>query len=770
MKKIALFLVACLLMSMTTGFMAFAAEGATDIVLRGCDFEESGGGAYAEGPNVALRASSGGYITYKVTMEEAGERYLYMTAGLVRQAKIYVDVNGTNQIQADYRFTGNSANMYDHFLGKVTLNAGDNLVKVYIGVLENDELLYMKSLKFAVKPATIKAVGKTEIPVSSFSKSENYGKDFLHGYGGSVIYLNTVDGGSDYVEYTVYAEEAGRYYFNANAAALRNPHVSVSANGGEASAAIRHPFSTLYGTANLKQFYLGYADLNQGVNTVKIAIAPDVATNNSTLGMTGSITISKDGHALSADGVTTLSQIQYTSSAATPAVDGGAYIALNSTCRTLTYNVVAEEDDVYVVKAGVGTPTTCQGYFTVDGTQVNAAVPSSGSYKTPADMTAALNLKKGVNEVSVTISAGGAYFFGMSFERKAVKLSETETVTLDCGDFISASEGFNHDGFTKDNWATYRVHAPKAGLYYMDIYRGGIRGMLLDIEINGVVQRKASLKDTNDAASIYGENKTSLGVVELNEGYNDIKVTNTKQTFVMHKFDFTPVTGAGERVFFGNEIIESPSIDSQNYPMIAANQQATMNVKMTENGDYALYVFANGFLDRAFDVAVNGKTFGTYTIETETATSTPLEYYVTTLSLHKGQNTITITNGPSGFSLSAVYLRETEITAPDVTYYAGAGDDLMEATTVVPGTMTAKIAYNNMFEGRDVFEAFAIYETDANGVVRLVNVMVGTAEDVSADSESTLVIENITLKENCTYKAKVFTWHEMDGAFFLLGE
>lgn len=769
MKKIALFLVACLIMSMTTGFAVFADGASGDVVVRGCDFEEAGGGAYKEGPNVALRASTQGYAIYKVTVEEAGDRYVYIQAGLVRQAKIYVDVNDVNQIQADYRFTADAGNMYEHFLGKVTLSEGDNYIKIYIGVLENDELLYMKSVRLAKNPTVVKATGKTEIPVSSFSKAENYGQSQLHGYGGSVVYLNTADAATsaDYVEYTVYAETAGRYYLSANVAALRNPLVTVSANG-TSSPQIKHPFSTLYGAANLKQFYLGYADLNEGVNNVKIAIAPS-GSDNSTLGMTGNITISKDGHALSTEEVTTLSEIQYASSASAPAISG-TNLALNSDCRTVTYKVVAEADDVYVVKAGVGTTlTTCQGYFTVNGTQINAQVPCSGAYGTPADMTAALNLKKGVNEVSVTISVGGAYFFGVSFERKATKLSATETVTLDCADYITASEGFNNDSFTVNNWATYRVYAPNAGLYYLDIYRGGIKGMLLDIEINGTLQRKVSIKDSNDCASKYGENKFELGVIELKAGYNDIKVTNTKQTFVMHKFDFTPVTGAGNRVLFGHEGIENATFDSQNYPMINKEEKAEFNVKMTEDGNYALYLYAHGFASRTFDLAVNGKAYGTYSIVAETATSTPLEYYVTTLSLNKGENTITITNGPSGFSMPAVFLREAEITAPSVSFFAGAGEDLMPAQAVIPGTMTAKISYNNMFGGRDVFEAFAIYETDANGVVRLADVVVNTATDVTDETESTLVIENITLKDGCTYTAKVFTWHEMEGTCSLIG-
>ena len=77
-----------------------------------------------------------------------------------------------------------------------------------------------------------------------------------------------------------------------------------------------------------------------------------------------------------------------------------------------------------------------------------------------------------------------------------------------------------------------------------------------------------------------------------------------------------------------------------------------------------------------------------------------------------------------------------------------------------------------MFGGAYVGESaqvyLAIYETDANGTVRLYGVGFEYIEEVAEDTTSVLMVDDIVKKDGCTYQAKVFMWQDMAGTVYPL--
>lgn len=657
----------------------------------------------------------------------------------------------------------------------VSLKAGENAIAI-----SGNNAAWVTELYFTLcEGLPLAEEGEAKFDASyAFTSASSYKID--------TPYFTPLSGGN--VTYTVDVKKTGFYNLNLYMGAGAERQFSTRIDGSAES--VSYTEST-GGLTKIAKRTLRTVYLTEGVHTIRIK--QDVGSSNTWIQHVSFDNYSA-GIPLAEEGEAKFDAAYVFTSASSYRIDTPYFTPL--TGGNVTYTVNAKKAGYYNVNLYMGANGARQFSTKIDdGAEAVTFTETTGALTTMAKRTLrTVYLAEGIHTVRIKqdVGAENTWIRYVSFDEysESIALSAETGVEIPAYNYSKANSirtEYNSGLKTSvvvpynNGWTEYEVSAPSEGLYDISLELGSAVDRTFTTTINGESEETSSCAQTGGLTTLATRRIRS---VLLNEGKNTIKIKNDGYEFYLKSIIIAPNNGEEVGLAVAEELTPASTYtaykdstmtngvekinDGTAFELRTAtsgNEYFEYKVNVPFAGEYGFAIsYAAADTDEkiiSYSIngaeAVNVTVAGTGTLDPGTFVFTNLQK----ITLSKGENTIRISTAQGIW-----YTEGFKLYFPGVNFYdkKAGGDPVAE---IAGGTLYGKILFGGYMVGENVDCYMAVYEIDSSGARKLIGADVLNVT-VSEKTVTTLKVEGIEKKADCTYQAKIFMWQDMAGRSYEL--
>ena len=540
--------------------------------------------------------TKGNYAEYIIHTEKAAEYEFILNVG-GSQAGVLVDVSVNGVLTVDNKeliVTGAYMNYTDNVMGNIILRPGENRILITNDATSKDSIV--------ATAFRLKYVADAKYAPMSYQLNTNTVADYSHAWieqcSDKFITLNR--NGSQYVEYTIPAAEAGLYTLSVNSGG-KSAGVLLDVSVGGTVQLQNAEFPEVTGDYQMwADQELGNITLENGDNLICFSM-PAASTAAAVIRYFTLTKVQTGTEEITADPmVFPLNNQTVDLSHADPKNSGTSHITLQKT-NYIEYPIYTLQSKKYIVTftgSAVGTTTTMT--VSVNGKEVLSKVPmidSVGHGTRLPNMLGVIQLNPGQNVIKFQVAGGATVATRFELRAFTEHINEKQTEFAlnknTTQNFTGVSSDYYADCITlwESNSVEYVVMTEKAGDYNFALKVGTAAGVAIkmSISVNG---EKLQTPTVTDGTGYGTRTYHNFGSVALKSGLNIIKIANENvkavdghSAAVVTHFKLTALKEditANPMVFpLNNKTVDLSHADSKN----SADTHATM-----QKGQYIEYV------------------------------------------------------------------------------------------------------------------------------------------------------------------------------------
>lgn len=746
---------------------------------------------------VDMRAS-GQYITYKVNVTEAAKYDISVKLTMCTSPNYKFNVYVDDELKIEGLQIGSDA-AGTYVLGTLDLAVGEREIKIeqasaYAVYLK---YVYLDVYNVLKDEVTVLGVGKRTSTTGTYYTDNSTAGDYISTEG--LVELTS----AKTITYDVFAAENATYslsiYLGNTAGTVARCNVSV----GQEQVLTGIATNAMTKRKHATMSELGKIELSKGYNTITIktteyggyfyAVYLDKVTAEETNPLNADV---NDFGVRAATSYEVVKEYLSDNSTAGDYISTEGLLEVSASKGEMIYDVYAPQEGTYKLSVYLGNSadTTAQFKVTMDNKEIVSGVKTNKMTKfkhATKSTVAAFKLTEGLHTIKLNVTATGGWFYGICLEKAtgiSVSLSAVTRLSAKgdvvfgsdyvAGDTVATQGIINTDGSLyaeSKGKMFYIVDAEEAGEYKISL-EAGVTTATGVVSISTDDETESNVFKPLVASVSYGA-KAKVGSVSLKEGVQIICIETgenfvgyiygvviERNAYVLSDEDKTEIsacdfdsksTGDNYDVYINDSSTEGIIVTG----LVAYQNGYSYSYKVhSENGgSYRMSVIAGGDAIKGTVTDGNGNVL---IAEKNLTTSTSglknaQENVAGIITLPKGDSEITITAADAS---TYVYSFSFEKLSPVVEVFEGEIEDEMYAYEVVAGTMSAKIALNGYLNGKSALVVFAIYETDANGVVKLYKAYAETVSTVTAETVVRGSINDIIKDNTKTYSVNVYMW------------